>query len=96
MSLNNPLKGPRIMKNLIVLMSLLVVTNVQANSCNLTLFKKKASSKTYYTLKGETISQKIIKKLDCNVTTKYFSASQLRAMKIKRLKKQLNKLKGGF
>jgi len=77
----------------LLLISIITSTCVSA-SCNITLYKKKFNSKTYYTLQGESISKKVIAKLapSCKFSMKLMTEAQKREMKIKRLKSQLNKL----
>ena len=81
----------------LLLISIITSTCVSAsvsNSCNITLYKKKFNSKTYYTLQGESISKKVIAKLapSCKFSMKLMTEAQKREMKIKRLKSQLKKL----
>lgn len=84
------------MKNLIILTVLVATfTGAAANaSCTINLKKKKAGAKTSYTMSGETISKKVVAKLSsqCKFNYSIMSVSELRAMKIAKLKKQLAKL----
>lgn len=74
------------------------ILGVANTTCNITLLKKKASAKTFYTLKGETISKSVIKKLnsECSFDIKLMSNKMKREIDIKRLQKKLAKLQGGL
>ena len=67
------------MKNLIVLITLLSTLNVaKSQDCTVTLYKKKPGAKTSYTLKGDTISKKVVEKLStqCKFNFKLFTPSE--------------------
>jgi len=84
------------MKTLLFTSLLLLTAQSSFGACELTLYKKSLSAKTSYTKEGGTISSKITDKLKpyCKINFKMFTPDELRAMKIKRLEKQLSKLKG--
>jgi len=82
------------MKNLIILIALLSCVGAKAQ-CNLVLKKKKSTAKTLYLENGNTIGQKTLAKLDgiCTYNVEVMTVSELRTLKMKRLKRQLAKLK---
>lgn len=67
-----------------------------AKGCTIKLLKKSPTSKTAYTLKGESISDSIINKLrpQCNFELRLMSLAEKRHFDIKNLQKRLVKLKG--
>lgn len=62
--------------------------------CNLTLLVKKIDAKTAYLSTGDTVSKSMRAKLEpvCTLKVELMSSSMIKEMKIKKLKKQLEKL----
>lgn len=84
------------MKKLIVIAALVLTSStvLAADSCTLTVFKKKVDAKTAYLASGEKLSGRMIKKLStaCTIKSELMSADQVKRMKIADLKKKLAKL----
>ena len=78
----------------IIVLCLFLSSKGHASTCNLTMLKKKITSKTRYLTTGETVSKSMYTKLVsvCNINTKLMSSKEVRDLKFARLNKQLNKL----
>lgn len=88
----------QIMKTLLLSFALMAVASTMCNAqaCTIKLVKKKASSKTSYTLKGESISESVIAKLksQCSFKVRLMTNQEKATFDIARLKIRLAKLQG--
>ena len=74
-----------------VLLGSLTLLVAQASACELNLSKTKAKGKTYYTVKGDSLSSKNVAKLArvCGIHVKIMTPNEVIFHKIKRLKNKI-------